>query len=107
MGHPGASWAQLSSIWPEMQEWPAEIREQIETDAQYAGYLDRQSADIAAFRRDESLKLPQDFDYMQIEGMSNEVRQKAGRYAPHHFGPGCATRWYDPSRADPALALCA
>ena len=86
LGHPGASWAQLSSIWPEMQGWPAEIREQIETDAQYAGYLDRQSADIAAFRRDESLKLPQDFDYMQIEGMSNEVRQKLAATRPTTLG---------------------
>jgi tRNA uridine 5-carboxymethylaminomethyl modification enzyme len=42
----------------------APIRSQIETDARYAGYLDRQQADIDAFRRDEALRLPHDMDYL-------------------------------------------
>ena len=63
-----------------------EIREQIETDAQYAGYLDRQKADIAAFRRDENLRLPADFDYLTLEGMSSEVRQKLDKARPATLG---------------------
>lgn len=86
LGHPGVSWDQLAALWPEMEGWQPEIRDQIETDAQYAGYLDRQGADIAAFRRDENLRLPADFDYLALEGMSNEVRQKLDKARPATLG---------------------
>ncbi|MEM8937316.1 MAG: tRNA uridine-5-carboxymethylaminomethyl(34) synthesis enzyme MnmG [Pseudomonadota bacterium] len=66
----------LSAIWPEIQGWPKAVAEQIEFDAGYAGYLERQEADIVAFRRDESLALPPDLDYGAVAGLSNEVRQK-------------------------------
>ena len=55
---------------------PAEIAEQLEIDAKYEVYLSRQAADIAAYRRDESLELPDGIDYAQLRGLSNEVRQK-------------------------------
>src|SRR5688572_30888508 len=47
----------LARIWPELAEWPEAVAEQVETEAKYAGYLDRQEADIRAFRRDEGLAL--------------------------------------------------
>ena len=52
------------------------MREQVEIDAAYAGYLDRQAADAEAFRREEDLRLPADLDYAAIGGLSNEVREK-------------------------------
>ena len=64
----------------------APIRQQIETDALYAGYLDRQSADIDAFRRDEALRLPADMDYLALEGMATEVRQKLAAARPVTLG---------------------
>ena len=62
LAYPSIEWDDLARIWPEMQGWSQPIRAQIETDARYAGYLDRQQADIDAFRRDESLTLPSDMD---------------------------------------------
>lgn len=86
LAHPDIEWAQLQAIWPEMSEWSPAVRLQVETDAQYAGYLDRQKADIAAFRRDERLHLPKNMDFLSLEGMSNEVRQKLAAAQPTTLG---------------------
>jgi tRNA uridine 5-carboxymethylaminomethyl modification enzyme len=63
-----------------------EIVEQLEIDARYAGYLDRQDADIIAFRKDESRALPTGLDYGAVIGLSNEVRQKLERIRPTTLG---------------------
>ena len=55
LAYPGIDLARLAAIWPELAAMPPEIAEQLEIDARYAGYLDRQEADILAFRRDEAL----------------------------------------------------
>ena len=60
--------------------------EQLAFDALYAGYLHRQKADIAAFKKDESLRLPDDLDYALIKGLSNEVRQKLKDAQPATLG---------------------
>ncbi|HEX3487323.1 MAG TPA: hypothetical protein VHT51_19865, partial [Micropepsaceae bacterium] len=52
----------------------------------YAGYLDRQEADIVAFRRDESLHIPADFDYGAVTGLSTECRLKLTRMRPVTLG---------------------
>src|SRR5262249_29757813 len=52
---PGTSWATLEAIWPELGRFGRAVTAQLEIDARYAGYLDRQAADIDAFRRDENL----------------------------------------------------
>ena len=77
---------ELCRIWPELGALEPEIVEQLEIDAQYAGYLDRQDADIIAFRRDESRALPADLDYAAVIGLSNEVRQKLERIRPATLG---------------------
>ena len=59
-----------------------EIAEQLEIDARYAGYLDRQSADIQTLRKDEALEIPADLDFALIGGLSNEVRDKLKRIRP-------------------------
>jgi tRNA uridine 5-carboxymethylaminomethyl modification enzyme len=69
-----------------MNDLAPTIRQQIETDALYAGYLDRQSADIDAFRRDEALLLPTTIDYLNLEGMATEVRQKLAAARPATLG---------------------
>ncbi|HET7084082.1 MAG TPA: tRNA uridine-5-carboxymethylaminomethyl(34) synthesis enzyme MnmG [Rhizomicrobium sp.] len=78
--------ASLTRIWPELAAIPREIVEQLEVDAQYAGYLDRQDADIVAFRRDEDRTLPVSLDYGAVIGLSNEVRQKLERIRPATLG---------------------
>ena len=78
--------ADLARIWPEMAEMAPDVAEQVEIDAQYAGYLDRQEADILAFRKDEGLSLPDDIDYDAIPGLSNEVRNKLNATRPATLG---------------------
>ncbi len=76
----------LAAIWPQLNAWPGFAREQVEIDAGYAGYLDRQAADVAAFRRDEDLRLPADLDYGGIGGLSNEARSKLAAVRPLTLG---------------------
>ncbi|MBN9588559.1 MAG: tRNA uridine-5-carboxymethylaminomethyl(34) synthesis enzyme MnmG [Alphaproteobacteria bacterium 64-11] len=76
----------LARIWPEMAAFDPDVVEQMEVDAQYAGYLDRQDADILAFRRDEARSLPSALDYGAVAGLSNEVRQKLELIRPATLG---------------------
>jgi tRNA uridine 5-carboxymethylaminomethyl modification enzyme len=76
----------LAGIWPEMATYAPAIIEQLEIDALYAGYLDRQQADILAFRRDEDLRLPSGLDYREVHGLSTEAAQKLGRIRPETLG---------------------
>src|SRR4030095_16067334 len=65
---------------------PPKIAEQLETDAKYEVYLSRQAADIAAYRRDESLELPEGLDYSQIGGVSTERRPRLSSMRPRTVG---------------------
>ena len=62
------------------------IAEQLEIDGRYAGYLDRQEAEIHAFRRDEELMLPPDLDYGAVGSLSTEIRQKLSTARPANLG---------------------
>ncbi|MGH7487215.1 MAG: tRNA uridine-5-carboxymethylaminomethyl(34) synthesis enzyme MnmG, partial [bacterium] len=83
---PDAGLPGLARIWPQLGALDPEIAEQLEVDSHYAGYLDRQEADIVAFRRDESLALPADLDYAQVHGLSTECRAKLSRIRPATLG---------------------
>jgi tRNA uridine 5-carboxymethylaminomethyl modification enzyme len=83
---PGMDLARLASIWPELGSLRADVAEQIEIDARYRGYLDRQDGDIRAFRADESLALPAGLDYAALTALSMEVRQKLAAVRPTTLG---------------------
>jgi tRNA uridine 5-carboxymethylaminomethyl modification enzyme len=83
---PDVDFAALAPIWPELAGFEPEIIEQLEIDAQYAGYLGRQEADVLAFRRDETRALPPDLDYRSVSGLSNEVLQKLEHIRPVTLG---------------------
>jgi tRNA uridine 5-carboxymethylaminomethyl modification enzyme len=76
----------VRGIWPRLGDFPARILEQLEIDAKYHVYLSRQAADIEAFRRDESLTLPEGLDYAGVKGLSNEARQKLSAIRPQTLG---------------------
>jgi tRNA uridine 5-carboxymethylaminomethyl modification enzyme len=86
LSHPNIGTAQLACIWPRFGELDPKIAEQIEIDAKYDVYLSRQAADIAAYRRDESLVLPEHLDYAALRGLSNEARQKLQSTRPRTIG---------------------
>jgi tRNA uridine 5-carboxymethylaminomethyl modification enzyme len=86
LSYPTIGLADIARIWPELGDLEPGVAEQLEIDAKYAVYLERQSADVAAFRRDESLALPDALDYGDIKGLSNEVRQKLAAIRPRTIG---------------------
>jgi tRNA uridine 5-carboxymethylaminomethyl modification enzyme len=85
LSYPTIGMADLIQIWPQLGQFAA-IAQQIEIDAKYSVYLDRQAADVAAYRRDEGLELPEGFDYSQMTALSMEVRQKLESIRPRTIG---------------------
>jgi tRNA uridine 5-carboxymethylaminomethyl modification enzyme len=94
----------LARLWPAIAAWPAEVREQIEIDAAYAGYLGRQDADVEAFRRDEALALPAELDYAGVGGLSNEVREKLSDVRPATLGQAARIEGVTPGALTALLA---
>ena len=86
LAFPGVTLATLEPIRPEIRGWTAQVRQQVEIDAGYAGYLDRQASDAEALRREEALALPVDLDYAAIGSLSNEVREKLTLIQPLTLG---------------------
>ena len=76
----------IREIWPEIKYISREIDEQIEINSHYKGYLKKQNADIIAFKRDENLKIPENIDYDQFSGLSNEVKSKFKQIRPKTLG---------------------
>jgi tRNA uridine 5-carboxymethylaminomethyl modification enzyme len=94
----------LGRIWPQLAAFAPDVVEQLEIDAQYAGYLDRQDADILAFRRDEARALPASLDYGAVAGLSNEVRQKLEHIRPATLGQAARIEGVTPAALTLVLA---
>ncbi len=86
LGGYGLTVTDLMRIWPQLGDVTADVAEQIECDAHYRGYLARQETDIRAFRRDEALSIPPEFDFLGVEGLSNEQREKLAAVRPATIG---------------------
>jgi tRNA uridine 5-carboxymethylaminomethyl modification enzyme len=86
LSYPGIGLPEIGRIWPEFLDIPGAIAAQLETDAKYAVYLERQAADVAAFRRDEAFEIPEAIDYAAVPGLSNEARQKLAAARPRTMG---------------------
>jgi tRNA uridine 5-carboxymethylaminomethyl modification enzyme len=104
LAYPAIGFADLARLWPQIGDWPPAVREQIEIDASYAGYLDRQAADAAAFRRDEDLRLPADLDYGAIGGLSREAREKLSVIKPLTLGQAARIEGVTPGALTALLA---
>lgn len=82
LAYPDMTFNRLIEIWPQLNDAPNEIAKQLEIDCLYVQYLERQNADIKAFRRDEALKIPEGLDFKKIPGLSNEVCAKLDEGRP-------------------------
>jgi tRNA uridine 5-carboxymethylaminomethyl modification enzyme len=82
----GVNMKKIREIWPEIQYVSREIDNQIEINSHYRGYLKKQNADILAFKRDENLIIPENLDYNQFSGLSNEVKYKFKKIKPKTMG---------------------
>jgi len=85
LAYPEIGWDVVTRIWPQLGEIDPAIAVHVEIDAKYDVYLDRQAADVNAFRRDEALVLI-DIDYAEVPGLSNEARQKLQAVRPRTIG---------------------
>ncbi|AMN38704.1 tRNA uridine-5-carboxymethylaminomethyl(34) synthesis enzyme MnmG [Rhodoplanes sp. Z2-YC6860] len=86
LSYPTLEMADIARIWPELSDLPSKIADQLEIDARYSVYLDRQTADIESYRKDESFVLPDGLDYAALPGLSHEIRQKLAAHKPHTIG---------------------
>jgi tRNA uridine 5-carboxymethylaminomethyl modification enzyme len=86
LSYPDVGLADIGRIWPEFLEVPADIGSQLEIEAKYAVYLDRQAAEVAAFRRDEAFEIPDRIDYAAVPGLSTEVCQRLSAARPRTIG---------------------
>jgi tRNA uridine 5-carboxymethylaminomethyl modification enzyme len=86
LAQPDVDLARLAALTPEFAGIAPEIAEQLEIDARYSGYLERQERDIAAFRRDEGLLLPVDLDYAGVGSLSREICEKLAQARPASLG---------------------
>lgn len=82
LSYPDVSFAQLAAIWPQLGRYSTSVTDRVTADAVYAVYLDRQAAEIQAYRRDQALKVPADLDLDAISGLSNELKAKLAASRP-------------------------
>jgi tRNA uridine 5-carboxymethylaminomethyl modification enzyme len=82
LSYPDMSLQRLSSVWPEFHSINPKTAERLEVEAQYAVYLDRQSASIASLRKEEERSIPQDLDFGHVSGLSNELKSKLADRKP-------------------------
>ena len=82
----GVDMKKIREIWPEIPFFDKKIDEQVEINAHYRGYLKKQKADILAFKRDENLIIPDEINYDNLSGLSNEVKEKFKQIKPKTMG---------------------
>ena len=86
LGQKSVNMNKIREIWPEIKYISREIDEQLEINSHYKGYLKKQNADILAFKKDESLIIPENLDYDSFSGLSNEVKSKFKKIKPKTMG---------------------
>ncbi len=86
LAFPDVTLDQFVPAVPVIADWTDDVREQVQIDAAYANYLDRQSQDADALKAEEGLMLPTDLDYGAVGGLSNEVKEKLARVQPRTLG---------------------
>ena len=82
----GVNMQKIREIWPNIPFFDKKIDEQVEINAHYMGYLKKQKSDILAFKRDENLSIPEEFNYDNLSGLSNEVKSKFKLIRPKTLG---------------------
>jgi tRNA uridine 5-carboxymethylaminomethyl modification enzyme len=86
LSYPDIGLGDVGRIWPEFLNVAVDIGAQIEIEAKYAVYLERQAAEVAAFKRDETFEIPDRIDYGAVPGLSIEARQKLSAARPRTIG---------------------
>ena len=101
LAYPGVDLLTLQQIWPALADIDQRHRTNIEAEALYAAYTDRQKAEIRALGEESAVVLPADTDYQTVPGLSNEMRQKLAASRPETIGDAARIEGMTPT----ALAL--
>ena len=86
LARPEVTYGDLVKIGAEIPNLPGEVREQVEIQIKYAGYIKKQAAQVERFKTVESKQLPADFDYGKISGLRIEAKMKLNKYKPENMG---------------------
>ncbi len=86
LSYPDIDLDRLRPIWPELDGLSKRIGDQLEIEARYAVYLERQQSDIETFRRDEALEIQDSLDFSELPGLANELREKLIAVRPRSIG---------------------
>ena len=97
ISYPNISINDLYKIWPELNNIDPNVIAQLESDAIYSKYLDRQTQEITSFKKEESVNIPENINYMDIKGLSNEARDRISRIKPTTIGQLNRMEGIDPS----------
>ena len=97
LAYPNVKWADVVRVFPELEKIPADIAEQLEIEGIYQGYLARQAQDIVAFKKEEALQIPEDFDYARVGGLSNEIVERLQQTRPATIGAMTRMRGITPA----------
>ncbi|CCE97985.1 tRNA uridine 5-carboxymethylaminomethyl modification enzyme GidA [Sinorhizobium fredii HH103] len=85
LAYPDQTIEGLRPLWPQLDAIDPRVSGALQIDAAYAVYMERQAADIAGIRREESAAIPDDFDYSDLPGLSNELKQKLAQQKPRNL----------------------
>ena len=105
LSHKGVTLNKLRNIWDDLPQFDISLDEQVEIDAHYSGYLKRQTHDIAAFKKDESISIPDAIDYESFSGLSNEIKSKLKLIKPRTLGQALRIDGVTPAAAIILLAF--
>ncbi len=97
LAYPNVKWADVVHVFPELEKISSDIAEQLEIEGIYQGYLARQAQDIAAFKKEEALQIPEDFDYARVGGLSNEIVERLQQTRPATIGAMSRMRGITPA----------
>lgn len=86
LNYSGIGFKGICQIWPELKEIEGDVLTQLETEAMYAGYLERQELDIASFKKEEEMRIPDDMDFDHLPSLSAEIKVKLKTIRPHTIG---------------------
>ena len=100
---PGIGYGDLRGVWDGWQPLGPQVEQQVSVALKYEGYLDKERRQVEQFRRAEERLLPQDADYLQVEGLRIEARQKLNALRPRSIGQ--ASRISGVSPGDIAVLL--
>ena len=105
IGQRNVKMSKIRQIFPDIPLYEQSLDNQVEIDAHYLGYLNRQSNDIKSFKRDESISIPLNFNYDSLSGLSNEIKSKLKNIRPSTLGQALRVDGVTPAAAIILLAF--